>query len=324
MPRIRRITAILSFAAVWTFAWTLSGGVAQAEPIGSQYKVTDLGTTSSEPSPGYQALYNVVRFKDGQIAAAYPPQDATQPFQPLPLRPLPDGGQQIQGPYDVTGDYQVGRAFFPNQGSAAYRLSSDGLLKLPHLGGGSVLPLGVNSRGDVVGHYYGSPTYQSFLYDSAKNQYVGLPLPNGPYHMAVDIDDQGRIAGIIADDHDGYHGYVIENGQAIDLNHLLEPNSGWIVTSAASINTDNSILALGVKRPSSGLPIKETDFYDNPELRPHVLLLTQTAAADPNNPPTPISVPEPQSLTIGLGLALGHWLFRRYRRHARTAPRPAE
>ncbi len=70
-----------------------------------------------------------------------------------------------------------------------------------------------------------------------------------PSHMSITyaINDQGQIVGdtLPAIDSDHTLATFWQNGQGYDLNTLIGPNSGWVLTNATGITQDGTIVGTG-------------------------------------------------------------------------------
>ncbi len=108
----------------------------------------------------------------------------------------------------------------------------------------------------------------------------------GGYSTALGINNSQQIVGVSSLlDVDGSttHAFLWEDGNLIDLNSLIDPTSGWELTSAFEINDSGDIIGIGTY---NGV---ERGFYAQ-------------------------AVPEPSSVLgiLGLGVfGLGSWLKRK-------------
>jgi probable HAF family extracellular repeat protein len=110
---------------------------------------------------------------------------------------------------------------------------------------------GVNDHGQAVGGIP-SPTeahgYHAILYDHGTITDLGLLDLTAPGDsLALDINNHGQIVGLAAvtidPDHYGYHGFLWTGSSLVDLNSLIDPTSGWVITNASGINDAQQIAA---------------------------------------------------------------------------------
>jgi probable HAF family extracellular repeat protein len=65
--------------------------------------------------------------------------------------------------------------------------------------------------------------------------------------LARDINNQGQIVGyseVVAGD-STQHAFVYSGGTMVDLNDLIDPASGWVLSSASAINESGWIAGTG-------------------------------------------------------------------------------
>ena len=110
---------------------------------------------------------------------------------------------------------------------------------------------GLNDHGQAVGgipstvQVHGS---HAILYDHGAITDLGiLDLTAPDDSIALDINNHGQIVGRAAvtvdPDHYGYHGFLWTGAGLVDLNTLIDPSSGWVITSANAINDAQQIAA---------------------------------------------------------------------------------
>ena len=164
---------------------------------------------------------------------------------------------------------------------------------------------GLNDSGKVVGYVVeyinwscvdvgsGNDCWRAVLYDSATKQMQYLGELRGTYpsgwrgifgSVANGINDSGDVVGRSGIQDGTYggdvHAFLKESGQPmIDLNTLTPAGSGWTITSASAINSEDQIAATGHK---DGVGT-------------HALLLTLTG-----DTPPPDDAPSPPSITSPL------------------------
>ena len=88
---------------------------------------------------------------------------------------------------------------------------------------------------------------------------------------AYGINDSGEVVGS-ADTGTATHAFVYSDGTMVDLNSLIDPNAGWVLTDAFAINDGGLIVGDGI----------------NPEGKDDAFLLTPVS-----------TVPEPNWSSMG-------------------------
>lgn len=133
---------------------------------------------------------------------------------------------------------------------------------LPTSYGGSAAAINnLNMIVGTTGNDSRSATYShAFLYDYSSGELVDLgTLMNeaGEYGLrssAADINDQGQVVGsswlvsvnTSLSDPSRYHAFIWESGQMTDLNDLIDPAPGWVLTAATAINARGDIVGTGL------------------------------------------------------------------------------
>jgi probable HAF family extracellular repeat protein len=111
-----------------------------------------------------------------------------------------------------------------------------GLGALP--GYGASQATGINDAGQVIGTsggFIGMPHFnlyspsEAFLWQDGVLTDLGMPSASG-------INDLGQVVG---------GKYLWQNGTLTDLNTLIDPASGWVITSTSDINDDGQIVGQG-------------------------------------------------------------------------------
>ena len=139
----------------------------------------------------------------------------------------------------------------------------------------------INNQGMIVGttgsNSRTNEHEQAYLYDGALARRLGT-LGGGLTSSAADINEANQVVGtswpvsqttsqVEAEKH---HAFLWENGVMTDLNDLIAPGSGWILTAATAINNDGSIAGTGLY-----------DGDGDGQREPHGFLLTATAGDRP-------------------------------------------
>jgi probable HAF family extracellular repeat protein len=140
----------------------------------------------------------------------------------------------------------VGQSYSPI-GIRAFRWDSDnGMQDLGTLGGDISGANAINSQGHIVGGAARADEYDvAFFYDGNNMIDIGQPSPSSSAAEAINDSDQivgtMRVLGTISE-----HGFVYADGQMQDLNGLIPPDSGFIVTFAHGINNAGQIVGVAL------------------------------------------------------------------------------
>lgn len=137
-----------------------------------------------------------------------------------------NGTGQIVG-ISYSGTPQLDRAFLFSGGTMS---------DIGTLGGAQAAAYDINSTGQIVGSSLDSTgSWHGFLYTS------GLMISLGPVgSSAYSINDDGEVVG-----NANGHAVIFNGSTATDLNTLIPPNSGWVLTDATGINNAGQIVGTG-------------------------------------------------------------------------------
>jgi probable HAF family extracellular repeat protein len=108
-------------------------------------------------------------------------------------------------------------------------------------------PESINERSQIVGYAYSSvnSSGHGFLYDHGIVTQLGVLRAGDTFSRAYCINELGQVVG---DSSMAYAGdgraFLYESGSMTDLNDLIAP-SGWVLTSARSINDSGQIVGNG-------------------------------------------------------------------------------
>jgi probable HAF family extracellular repeat protein len=196
----------------------------------------------------------------------------------------------------------VGESDTANGNFHAFLFNNGVINDLGTLGGDNSHASGINEAGHVVGWaQVADGTPHAFFYNGGALQDLGV-LPGFTASWATGINSSGQIVGFLGVVESGatafeQHAFLYEDGVMTDLNTLVDPDSGWILTSALAINDNGEIIGYGTL---------------NGEKQAYRLALSGGSDL------TPEPVPEPTTFAL-LGVAAAAEGFRRYRRRGVAA-----
>lgn len=115
----------------------------------------------------------------------------------------------------------------------------------------------VNQRGQIVGEFLtaDNSAFHAFLYGNGS--FTDLGLSGSPETVAYSINDQQQIVGTVWIPYDSVcpygpctnykqHAFLWENGNPVDLNNLIQEDSGWELAWAFDINNRGQIVGYGL------------------------------------------------------------------------------
>lgn len=148
-------------------------------------------------------------------------------------------------------------------------LYSGGVMQdLGALGGGASWAWDISDGGHVVGSSYVSDGSQhAFLYSGGIMNDLGIP-PGDSFTDAFGVNASGEVVGA-----SGSGAFLYRNGVMHNLNSLVDPLSGWVLSAAFDINDIGQITGEGV---FNGEP--NHAFLLTPVPEPSTLALTACAA----------------------------------------------
>ncbi|HEX4415246.1 MAG TPA: PEP-CTERM sorting domain-containing protein [Lacipirellulaceae bacterium] len=155
-----------------------------------------------------------------------------------------NAGGQVAGITAVSPTVQHGFLWTPTTPNDA----SGSMADLGTLGGdqGS-FAYAINDAGQVTGHSYttGNAEFHAFLYDGTMHD---LGTLGGTISEGFGINNAGEVVGATFDANGMLaYRYTVGTGM-VDLNSLIDPNSGWHLFEADAINDAGQIAGTGVIR----------------------------------------------------------------------------
>jgi len=116
-------------------------------------------------------------------------------------------------------------------------------------GGTSSVAYAINDFGEVVGRARRSDgLYRAFVTASFStiSDSGDLGTLGGNYSAAYAINNVGQVAGISTSSSSVYHAFLYQSGLGmVDLNNVIAPGSGWVLTGAEAINDRGKVVGWG-------------------------------------------------------------------------------
>jgi probable HAF family extracellular repeat protein len=152
-------------------------------------------------------------------------------------------------------------------GDAAYNAFRDSFglfVNMGTLGGTNARANAINSAGDFVGYsdILGSAFHRAFLYRTSAGVMTDLGTLSR-FSEAMALNSQRVVVGYSFDANGVSRAVRFSGGQVADLNTLIKPGSGWLLTTANGINDSGLIVGTGTN-PSG----KTRGFLLRPDLVP--------------------------------------------------------
>lgn len=159
-----------------------------------------------------------------------------------------------------------------NSASIAYQNVSGIYFTVPNLGGTNSRANAINANGDIAGYsdVTGSAFYRAFIYKAGA---VGVMVDLGTlarYSEAMALNSQRVAVGYSFDANGVSRAVRFSNGGVADLNRLIKPGSGWLLTIANGINDSGWIVGNGTNPQG-----KTRGFLLRPDLAPPTVRLAK-------------------------------------------------
>ncbi|PSB03556.1 HAF repeat-containing PEP-CTERM protein [Merismopedia glauca] len=245
--------------------------------------ITDLNTLSDDINFSYPSGINnagqitVNTYESGyQRRRSFLWQNGTRTY----LSSLGDNSTQIS---DINESGQIIGGSNVNGSNRAFLWQNGESIYLGSVGGDSGVS-DINDAGQIIGTSRTTDRQTVFLWQNGTM--IDLLALRGIYGEAKQINEAGQVLGNYGIEMLDSKPFLWEKGKAVDLQNLIDPNSGWDYLSATKINNKGQIIGSG---------------YFNGESRAFLMNPTDIII-DPEAIPEPI--PEPSSI-IGSILGIG-------------------
>lgn len=142
----------------------------------------------------------------------------------------------------------TGIAETSNRNSHAFLYSNGTMTDLGTLGGTGSQGFGINDAGQVAGTASTADnTQHAFLYSNGTMTDLGT-LSGSTYSYGHGINAAGQVVGMDSLHYSGgayFRAFLYSNGTMTDLNTLIDPATGWALTTAFDINDAGQIVGYG-------------------------------------------------------------------------------
>lgn len=157
------------------------------------------------------------------------------------------GGNESRG-HDINDHGQVtGIARDIDGRIRGFLFDSGAMVDLGDLGDGYCWPKDINDRAEIVGvSRLAGGIYRGFHHDGVNM--IDLGTLGGVESDARGINKRGEVVGQAEDTHGRKRAFHWQNGVMRDLNRLIRPAPGWVLTGATAVNDLGQIAGTGKLR----------------------------------------------------------------------------
>lgn len=131
----------------------------------------------------------------------------------------------------------------------AFSFSADSgtMIDLGTLGGSHSQANGINDSGKIVGwSWRDDGRSEAFIYSNDTCEMLGIGRLGGYSSVANGINSQDETVGWWSENGYDRRAFIYKDGSMLDLNTLLDENTGWQLVEAKSINDSGQIVGYGI------------------------------------------------------------------------------
>ncbi len=140
----------------------------------------------------------------------------------------------------------VGFARIPaNDELHAFLWRHGSMTDLGTLGGWASHAYSINEAGKVCGWSMKVPNYVSHAFLWSEGVTIDLGTLGGVYSAAFALNARGDVVGTSTDASGTQHAFLWDGAKLIDLNTVIPRGTGWLLTSASSIDDAGDIVGVG-------------------------------------------------------------------------------
>lgn len=152
--------------------------------------------------------------------------------------------------WDINNNGQVvGRANTEQGPSRAFLYDDTGIHDIGTLGGNWSDAFSINDSGQITGEASGVNYVHAFFYDGTDMHDLGSLEGDSGHSAGWGINNSGQIVGYssIPNMINVTHAFVYDDVSGmLDLNNLISPDSGWVLSNALDINSHGQIVGGGL------------------------------------------------------------------------------